>query len=48
MRASLTAYFTDWLGLTFGFRLLTMDVENGEYRFDGSLQGLFLGASIRF
>jgi len=49
VRAGLTMDLTPNFGLMFGYRLLEMDVENGDdFTFDAGLQGLFLTTSIRF
>jgi hypothetical protein len=48
IRASLTANFDQHFGLTFGYRLLHVDVENEPYEFAGGLQGLFIAGVIRF
>jgi len=34
--------------VSFGYRLLELDVENDDYKFSGGLQGLFAGLSITF
>lgn len=48
LRADLTAYFSPNIGVTFGYRLLELDVEHEGYELTGGLQGLFLGAVLRF
>lgn len=48
VRAGLTAALTDNLHFTFGYRLLHLDVENGPFKYDGSLAGLFIGGSVTF
>lgn len=48
LKAIMTAYFTDNFGVSFGYRLFGMDAESRDYEFDGSLEGLFFGAAIRF
>jgi hypothetical protein len=48
LRAFANVDFTAHVGFQFGFRLLSLDVENDDYEFDGSLQGLFLAATLRF
>jgi hypothetical protein len=48
VRAGMTAYVTPNLGLTFGYRLIDVDVESDGYAFNGGLQGLFFAGTIRF
>jgi len=48
IRATITAFVTDNVGVSFGYRLLEMDVENDDYELSGGLQGLFAGVSIAF
>ena len=48
LRAGITAYFNAQLGLTFGYRLIQLDVEKDDYTLDGGLQGLFLAGHVRF
>jgi hypothetical protein len=48
VRATATVYVTEQVGLEFGFRLLHLDVEDGDYELDAGLQGLLLGVNLRF
>lgn len=48
IRAGMTGYFTDQFGLTFGYRLLQMDLTDGEYELDGGMMGVFVAGTIRF
>ena len=48
VRADLTLSMTPNIGLVFGYRLLEMNLEDNDYTFDAGLQGLFVGASLRF
>ncbi|NNF43242.1 MAG: hypothetical protein HKN62_09360 [Phycisphaerales bacterium] len=48
VRGGITLEVADDIGIVFGYRLLELDIEDGAYTFDAGLQGLFLGASIRF
>ncbi|MDY7110097.1 MAG: hypothetical protein SYC29_15810 [Planctomycetota bacterium] len=48
IRAGATVEFTPNVGLTFGYRLTELDVEDGDWAFDAGLQGLFLAATVRF
>jgi hypothetical protein len=48
VRAGLTVQFTEWVGLTLGYRLVELNVENDDYSLNGGLQGLFLAGSVRF
>ncbi len=48
VRGGLTVQFTEILGVTIGYRLVELDVENDDYFLHGGLQGLFLAASLRF
>jgi hypothetical protein len=48
VRAGLTASFTPNIAFTFGYRLLTIDVDDGPLTFDNTLAGLFIGGSLRF
>jgi hypothetical protein len=36
------------VGLTFGYRQIDADLEDGDYEFEGRLAGLFFGGTIRF
>lgn len=48
LRASLSWHFTHNFGVTVGYRLIHFNVEDGDFEFDGGLQGMFVGASLRF
>jgi len=48
LHAGITGYFSQNFAIGFGYRLLELDAENGDYEFNGGLQGLFLYASVRF
>lgn len=48
IRAGATIEFTSNVGVMFGYRLVELDVEDGDWKFDAGLQGLFLAATIRF
>ncbi|MHC4909274.1 MAG: hypothetical protein ACYTF9_06100 [Planctomycetota bacterium] len=48
VRADITLSFTANVGLLFGYRLLELDLEDGDYMWDAGLQGLFVGAMLRF
>src|SRR5690606_38012909 len=48
IRASLSWYFTHNFGVTVGYRLIHFNVEDGDFEFDGGLQGMFVGGSLRF
>ena len=48
IRADLTVSVTPNIGFVFGYRLLELDLEDGAYAFDAGLQGLFVGAALRF
>jgi hypothetical protein len=48
VRAGVIWNFSPNIGALVGYRLLGADVEQDGYEFDGSLQGLFLAAVIRF
>jgi hypothetical protein len=48
VRAGFSWHATPHFGLMFGYRLVHTDVENGDYRLDAGLQGLFLAGSVRF
>jgi hypothetical protein len=47
-RAGVTIGFTPNFGVSLGYRLLELDVENDGFDFEGGLQGLFIGGSLRF
>ena len=47
-RADMRFYFMNNLALLFGYRLLELNVEKGDWKSSPSLQGLFVGASIEF
>jgi hypothetical protein len=46
--AGITFQFTPNIGAGLEYRLIYLAVENGEYEFDGGLQGLFFFAALRF
>jgi len=46
--AGITAFFTNQIGLSFGYRLLEAHVEKDDYKFTGGLQGLFLAGTVHF
>jgi len=48
VRADATLEFTPNVGFMFGYRLLELQVEDGDWEFNAGLQGLFLAATIRF
>jgi hypothetical protein len=48
VRAGLTIQLIEPVGVMVGYRLVEMDVENGDYKVSGGLQGLFIAASFRF
>lgn len=48
VRAGLTASITKNFGLMVGYRLVELDVEDGDYELDGGLQGLFFAGSLQF
>jgi hypothetical protein len=48
IRAGATIEVSPNVGLTFGYRLTELDVEDGDWEFDAGLQGLFLAATLRF
>jgi hypothetical protein len=48
IRGGFNFMFSDNVGLTIGYRLIQVDVENDDFEFSGGLQGLFLGATVRF
>jgi hypothetical protein len=48
VRAGLTIQLIEPVGVMVGYRLVEMNVENGDYRVSGGLQGLFIAASFRF
>ena len=48
VRAGATLEFTANVGFMFGYRLLELQVEDGDWEFNAGLQGLFLAATIRF
>lgn len=48
VQATLTVQFTDYLSAFFGYRLLDFNAVQGGNSLDGSLQGLTLGATLRF
>jgi hypothetical protein len=48
IRATITAYVTENIGVSFGYRLLEVDVENDDFELSGGLQGLFAGVSFTF
>ena len=44
----MTASITKNFGLMIGYRLVELDVEDGDYKLDGGLQGLFFAGSLQF
>jgi hypothetical protein len=48
VRAGVTIQIIEPVGVMVGYRLVEMDVENGDYKVNGGLQGLFIAASLRF
>ncbi len=48
VRAGIDLMFTPNLGLSLGYRLQNLDLDDGDYDFDGSLQGLVVGGVLRF
>jgi hypothetical protein len=48
IRASLSINFTPNIACSFGYRLEDFKLANGSATFDGGVQGLFVGALIRF
>jgi hypothetical protein len=48
IHANATLDLTDRFGIFFGYRLVEIYADDGDYRFEGGLQGLFAGAVIRF
>lgn len=48
VRAGITAHPTENFGITLGYRLVELNVENDGWELDGGLQGLFIAGSIRF
>lgn len=48
VRASIRWELTERFDLLFGYRLLELDGEDEDYDLDAGLQGLFVGAAIRF
>jgi len=48
VRAGIDFMFTPNFGLSLGYRLQNLDFDDGDYTFDGSLQGLVVGGAIRF
>jgi len=48
LRAGITLYFTPNFGAGFGYRLVQLDAENGDFEVDASLQGLVFHAIVRF
>ncbi|MHC4447782.1 MAG: hypothetical protein ACYSXF_08395 [Planctomycetota bacterium] len=48
VRGGLTTSITKNFGLMVGYRLVELDVEDGDYELDGGLQGLFFAGSLQF
>ena len=48
IRAGMTAYVTEQIGFTLGYRLLEMDLSDDEYDLDGGMKGLFVAGTVRF
>ena len=48
VRAGVTIQLIEPVGVMIGYRLVEMDVENGDSKVSGGLQGLFVAASLRF
>jgi opacity protein-like surface antigen len=48
VRGGVRAYFTPNIAGYLGYRLVELDTEDDDFEFDAGLQGLFIGASIRF
>jgi hypothetical protein len=48
IRGGVTLEVVENVGINFGYRLLELNVEDDDWEFDGGLQGLFLGGTIRF
>jgi len=48
VRAGIDLMFTPNLGLSLGYRLQNLDFDDGDYTYDGSLQGLVIGGVLRF
>ncbi len=48
IRAGLTVHPSENFGVTLGYRLVELNVENEGWELDGGLQGLFIAGSIRF
>jgi hypothetical protein len=48
VRAGGELEFTDSIRGFFGYRLLELNLEDGDWTFDSGLQGLFVGATIQF
>ncbi len=48
IRAGITAMFTPNVGVQFGYRLEDFKLVNDAANFDGGVQGLFLGANVKF
>ena len=48
VRTGLSFDVNEHFALLFGFRLAGADVEDGDYQFNGSLQGMFLAFTVQF
>ncbi|UCD74057.1 MAG: hypothetical protein JSV91_09720 [Phycisphaerales bacterium] len=48
IRGGMTAYVTEQIGFTLGYRLLEMDLSKDEYDLDGGMKGLFIAGTVRF
>lgn len=48
IQAGLTWHATRHFGVTFGYRLVELDVEKGDYQMKAGLQGLLIAGSVRF
>lgn len=48
VRASLAWHFSANAAVTFGYRLVELDVDNDTFNFGGGLQGLFIGGTFTF
>jgi hypothetical protein len=48
IQAGLSLGFTESASAFFGYRLQELTADDGAYTFDAGLQGLFVGAEIRF
>lgn len=48
IRTGITFNVTEHFGVHLGYRLVELNLENGDYELDGGVQGLFAGATLRF